>query len=271
MRVHLSFGSGLRQKTVATAFHKGLAVIGWNYEPRPLDADVIVGWGGTPGHMSLMQHCRTNGKKFLLVDLGYWNRLSLKDARDACYKITINGLHPNDYMKTCYGGKRYNGPSILPWRRGGDYILFAGMGAKGCKMYGFKHGQWDAEAVRILREHTDLPIIYRQKPSDREPLRIDGAGYDNGQRPIAQLLQNAHALVTHHGNSALDALWAGVPCFAAHGPGVMGGSSDLTQIMEPNYSVDRAALFDQLSWFNWRYSDIMTGKVFEHLQGRGVI
>ena len=38
---------------------------------------------------------------------------------------------------------------------------------------------------------------------------IPGSGYD--KRPISEALSNAWAWVTHHSNSAVDALLAGVP------------------------------------------------------------
>lgn len=275
MKVHLSFDNGLRHRTVGTAMDRAVKSMGWQLAVRPDDADIAIVWGMTDRHLNLMKNFKDTGRKLLMLDLGYWNRHGLNDLKNSYYKITINSIHPNDYLDSAFGGsKRYDqisGPKIKQWSKNGAYILLAGMGAKGCAMYKQAHGEWDRAAVAQIKQATDLPIIYRPKPSDKEPIRIDGVRNADTNQPIANMMFNAFAVVTHHGNSTLDGLWQGVPCFCADGPGLLMGKSNFAEIESPLYPDNRREFFEKLAWFNWSFNDILEAMPLKHLLNKGIL
>jgi len=271
----LSFGSGMRHRMVQAAMESATKQMGWQIVPRADDAEIGIAWGMTQKHQMQMQRFKDTGRKMLLLDLPYWNRAGWRDYDLSFYKITINSMHPNEYLDAAYGGAgRYdetNGPMIKNWNRQGAFILFAGMGPKGCEMYNKAHGEWDRQAIAQIKQATDMPIIYKPKPSDKAPMHIDGVRNLQTHQPIANLLRNAHAVVTHHGNSSLDGLWRGVPCFCADGAGLLMGKSNLAEIDSPLYPENRREFFEKLAWFNWSFDDIVDGKPLKHLLDKGIL
>lgn len=260
---------------VKEAVRSGMSALGWQQEPDPQRGDIAIVWGMNGQNQRLLNEYSATGRKLLMVDLGYWNRRGLGDIKASSYKITINSVHPNEYIDAAYGGDdRYaktGGPACSEWNKNGAYILVSGMGPKGCKMYSQKHGEWDRMAIEEIKRHTNMPIMYRPKPSDKMPIEMKGAVNIPTSQPIVVSLRNAHAVVTHHGNSALDGIWSGVPCFASGGVGLLFGKSDLSDIEHPLYPENRMDILHRLAWFNWSFDDIFRGKPFKHLRDKGII
>lgn len=275
MKVFLSFSQGnLRHHLVYEAVRHAIKRLGWT-QTDVIQADLAVCWGLNEAHQRLVSHFKQGGRPALVIDFPYWNRRGLREIQSASYKISLNGIHPNDYLDAGFGGAgRYaksGGMLIRPWKKGGNYILLAGMGPKGSKMYGYKHGFWDARAAEIIRQHSDCPIIYRAKPSDKAPPYLEKVRIDDASKPIERLYGAAAAVVTHHGNSGIEALQRGIPVFCNDGPARLLGCDDLRRINDPVFPEGRVAFFEKLAWWQWTFDEICKGAPLAHLKEKGLI
>lgn len=97
---------------------------------------------------------------------------------------------------------------------------------------------------------------------------IPGAGYD--QRPISEALGNAWAWVTHHSNSAVDALLAGVPAHCEMGAAAA-LSIPLDQIAEPVLPAGRDQFLADVAWLQWSLDEMRSGAAWAHLKDRGLV
>lgn len=275
MKIALSFDlKHHRQKEVHNAAMQGIFAAGHELVKKP-EADLVIAWGLPHHHAQLLADLSARGANMLVMDFPYWNRTTRTNLRFGHYKISLNGLHPTPYLARGRGkGNRYHlsgAPAIKPWRKTGDHVLLAAMGPKGASMYGYHHGQWDREAMTQLCLHSPWPVYFRPKPSDTRPEFPQGAQIANPMIPMARQLQSCAALVTHHGNAAIEALIEGVPVFCADGPATTMGLCDLTKIASPAYPDDRAEFLQQLSWWQWSYDEIKEGAPLRHLLQKGLL
>lgn len=268
MNVHLIFSrSNIRQSILYDAVRAALLTIGWRYTGLHV-SDLVIRWGASSVE-------ERSGKPTLVMDFPFWERKTKKEIRNGYYKISLNGVHPTKYLEAGMGEPgRYaatKGPIIKPWRRDGEYILIAGMGPKGSSIYRYLHGQWDRETIETIQRHTDLPVVFRPKPSDKNPPRLPGIIIDDVNQDLSVHFSKAAAIVTHHGNAALEAMMAGVPAFCHDGPATLIANRDFTRISNPVYSDERTAFFEKLAYWQWSYEEIVSGKPFLHLKKKGLI
>lgn len=261
------------ESDIANAFRTGLARLGWQ-ETGEEAAQVLITWGMRPGHREVRQRFERAGKPVLVVDYPYWNRGGGK-YQHGYYRITTDGLHPpQHFMDETLSADRYRatgGPEIQPWQSGGHFILLAGMGPKGAAHYGQAPHAWDTAAVRAIRRVTSREIMYRQKPSSKLRHRIRGTTQADETCPLTDLFPGCHALVTHHGNAALEALAAGIPVFVADGPAASLGCTDLSAIEQPVRPAHREAFFHNLAHWQWSLDDIRAGLPLTSYVMRGYV
>lgn len=265
------YRSNERDLALNLAFREAAKILGW-HESNIDDCDIALWWGLPPSHKDWIN--RLNGKPYIIVEFPFWNRGLKNNIRDCFYKISIGGIYPGadifwqDADDTRY--KKTNGVKIKPWRKGSD-IYVAGMGRKGSEAFNYIHGEWDIKAVNIIRKNSDKNIIYRKKPNDKKPAIIEKVVLDQCVRSLRHSICNAHALVTHHGHSAIDALSEGVPVFCNYGLGLLMGKSDLKQIESPHYPENRPEFFHQLAWWQWHFEEIKEAKPFIWMLDRGIL
>ena len=100
---------------------------------------------------------------------------------------------------------------------------------KPAEFYGIDMDTWRARVVDSIKQHTDRPIVIREKAS--RPERI--------AKTIYEELDNAYAVVTLQSIAATEAILYGVPAFGlAPNASTPVSSSDLTQIENPYYPED---------------------------------
>ena len=92
--------------------------------------------------------------------------------------------------------------------------------------FGLDLEKWLADTIAIIKQHTDRPIIVRQKPSRRE--RITNSTIEMA------LAQDIHCLVTYNSIAATEAILLGKVAFTL-GPNAAQSmcSSDLALIETP--------------------------------------
>lgn len=268
MRVNLS----LDHRGINHELHKilwGEAIKAKGFEFSQFDnCDVVIQWGVT------YQNKLGMGKPVLVLDFPYWNRGDRQTT--GSYKVSLNGQHPTPYvMNETHDSLRYytsNGAEIKPWKDGGDYILVAGMGVKAANQNGHDVGGWEEKTIKLIKEQTDKTIIYRPKPNRKTP-PIAGTVYDDGKRPIEDMVANACSVVCHHGNPTVAALQAGVPIFMNGSIGAAShcASFDFNDINNHRKPDNREQFLYNLAHWQFSIQKIRSGAVFDSFIRRGLI
>jgi len=145
------------------------------------------------------------------------------------------------------------------------------MGAKAADCEGFATHEWELGAVAAIQQHTDRTIIYRPKPSWRNPEPIDGTIFSPRTQPLMEVLENCHAVVSHHSNVCIDAILEGVPSFCAQGVALPMSRSDLSQIESPIYPDGREQWAADIAYTQWRPDEMRDGLVWRYLKDEGII
>ena len=171
----------------------------------------------------IMKRCWEDNRDFYYVDTGSFGNSRWKQW----HRIVKNNLQLT-HVQPCPGDRwEKHGIKFQPWQQGRN-IVVAAPDEKPCKFYGIDLNHWIEQTVATIRQHTDRPVIVRQ----RAPKRIDRLTTDT----LAAALTDAHALVTFNSNAATESILLGVPVFTL-APNAAGpvGLQDLSQIETPYY------------------------------------
>lgn len=192
--------------------------------------------------------------KFAYADMGYWNR-------GEYFRFTVGGWSPDGYVKQGRKFLRFKnlGIKIQPWKDG-DEIVIAGSSRKACRDHGFEYMQWETEMARRLSGHK---VAYRPKPRDLEARPISGTRFDCG--PIEDTLSTAKVIVTHHSNTAIDALVAGVPVYCETGAAAA-FSIKLHEITNPPRLEGREQFLADVAWLQWTHKEMESGECWAYLK-----
>lgn len=215
------------------------------------------------------------GKPAIYVDLGFWGRK--QGGRFAGYhKISVNGRHPTAYFQD--RPHDFSRAAVFklkpePWRKPdpGAPIILAGMGPKGAHAEGYRPQQWEAQMVKIMRQFTDRPIHYRPKPNWPAATPIPGTVMLNRLAPLEQALAGAHCVVSHHSNTGVEALVAGIPNFTTEGVAVPLSRTDLVKIEDPLLSEHRMQWLADVAWTQFSIAEMASGLAWRHLKEEGLV
>jgi hypothetical protein len=274
-----SFG---RSETLARAMWEGIRRSG-DYPTLIRDGDykgvthsVAVFYGLYARLSDVFREYPRAGRKAVYIDLGYWGR-TFRGKRNGYHKVVVNSRHPNAYYQRIRHDSRRasalgHETALRPWRRNGQHILLAGMGPKACAVEGFVYESWERDAIAQIQRHTDRPIIYRPKPSDRMAKPLFGTKFSNpAKQPLADVLRNCHAVVTHHSNVAVDALVSGVPAYCWHGVGATLGQQDLRWVENPWEPETRQQWVNDIAYCQWHLEEMREGAPWRHLKQERLI
>lgn len=176
----------------------------------------------------IYRECLLKGIDMYYIDHAYFMPSRHYDERAGWMRITKNAFVQNQmisrpssrWRKWFADDPRYR---VLPWRgyaQGGQHILVLPPtpAVKWC----FKAYNWAENVVAQIRNVTNLPIIWREKPGQ---IKVDKLGFPEGkienpsvpagtiqsQRPLEYDLENAHAVISFNSNVAIDATLKGIP------------------------------------------------------------
>lgn len=178
----------------------------------------------------IMQQCWQDKRDFWYMDSGYLGNLTSSinpRGNKNWHRIVHNNLQHDQVV--IRAEDRFNRLHIRPHkRRYGRRIIVAAPDDKPCKFYGIDREQWITDTVNTIKQHTDRPVVIRDRASKRQD-RVH-------VNPLKQELENdTHALVTFNSNSAVEAVVEGVPVFVlapAHAAAPV-GNRDLKLIETP--------------------------------------
>jgi hypothetical protein len=212
-----------------------------------------------------MKRCWQDNRTFYYMDTGYFGNERSTDNPNGWkywHRIVKNNLQhgeiiarPNDRFK------KFN-KTFSPWKKSGNKILVAAPDDKPCKFYGITKDQWVAETVAKIKEHTDRPVVVRE----RAPKRIDRIITDTLQKALDD---DVFALVTYNSVAAIESVFHGIPAFTmapanAASPVAL---QDLSKIETPYYA-DKDKLYAwgcHLAYGQFHTTELRNGQALEML------
>ena len=213
----------------------------------------------------IMKRCWEDNRTFYYMDTGYFGNDRSTDNPNGWkywHRIVKNNLQhgeivarPNDRFK------KFN-KTFSPWKKSGNKILVAAPDDKPCKFYGITKDQWVAETVAKIKEHTDRPVVVRE----RAPKRIDRIVTDTLQKALDN---DVFALVTYNSVAAIESVFHGIPAFTmapanAASPVAL---QDLSKIETPYYA-DKDKLYAwgcHLAYGQFHTTELRNGQALEML------
>lgn len=197
-----------RQLAMGEALKKGLggdeiAIIQGGGRHAIADALVLYGVGG----ISRDIWDAYEGKPRILIDKGY--------ARKGFMRVTINEFHPLKWLAEANPpADRLLATGWDPIAYGygdpGDHVLLDALSGKYCHWMKMDRFAWIADTIRAIRSVTDMPILFRPRPSHNPaPPVPEGTILDEG--PLSESLAKSAFVVSHGGNLGCDAVIAGRP------------------------------------------------------------
>ena len=213
----------------------------------------------------IMKRCWQDNRIFYYMDTGYFGNERSTDNPNGWkywHRIVKNNLQhgeiiarPNDRFK------KFN-KTFSPWKKSGNKILVAAPDDKPFKFYGITKDQWVAETVAKIKEHTDRPVVVRE----RAPKRIDRIVTDTLQRALDD---DVFALVTYNSVAAIESVFHGIPAFTmapanAASPVAL---QDLSKIETPYYA-DKDKLYAwgcHLAYGQFHTTELRNGQALEML------
>jgi hypothetical protein len=271
-------GQHRRSAIICNAMAEGIRAVGdkptirQDTEYREPSAPIAVFYGFIGNLPKIMADYRAAGLHAVYIDLGYWSRHKT-NRWDGYHKISVNGRHPTPYfMNRRHDAARASslGIKIRPWSSG-SHILIAGMSGRSAETEGFQPEEWECAAIDDLRRYTSRPIVYRPKPSWKEAKPIQGVGYSARLKPIDSVLNNCHAVVTHHSNVAVDGLIGGVPAFCWHGVAASKSLQDLSKIEAPYRPEGREDWAAAIAWTQFDPIEMRAGVPWRHFKNEGIL
>lgn len=208
---------------------------------------VAMVWGVLRGSKDIVDEAIRRDAIFYYIDHAYFGR-----GHQKAYRITRNAFEAGP-VRLCPADRIARlGVTLSPWHSGGRAIIVCPptayfMEAHDCP-------DWLDETIAELRRHSDRPIVLREKKGD-EPLP-----------PLAGALADAHALVTHSSNVAIEAAVLGTPVFVSETSAARPvGLSDLSLIESP-VRPPRDQWLAHLAYSQFSYAEMQSGEAWDLLQ-----
>ena len=195
----------------------------WRYE----DSDEPLMLRGIMKH-KIIKQCWADKRPFRYMDSGYLgNRPSYQNPQGwkHYHRIVPNNLQHDAVIPR--PGDRWSRLGLeISRRRRGTHILIAAPDEKPCKFYDIDLDTWLAETIATIRQHTDRPIIIRERNRSRTDRKINR---------VENALGDVHALVTFNSIAGTEAVLAGTPVFAMAPSNAARpvSNTDLSQIEDP--------------------------------------
>lgn len=203
---------------------------------------------------------------YYFADHAYFN--AGHDQNPAWYRITKNA-HVNSAFTDCpkVRYEQYFHKNLKPWRTSGSKIVVCP--PTGAVEWYFDSQDWLEASIKTLQQHTDREIVVRDKPMNPQVLEKNGittlSGFNKNkqQKPLAEDLADAWAVVTFNSSVAIDAVCEGIPVFCgAECSAYQVAEQDLSKIETPRY-VEREPWLWHLSYNQFTLEEMRSGFAYD--------
>jgi hypothetical protein len=250
------------------AYPESKFITGYDYKrSREPITDPILIRGITTGDYA--KQALAQGRDFYFVETGYlgnYRSANNETGRKIYHRIEKNAMQQRRFLEVpddrwqalC----RFN-PALTyqGWRKSGKNILLIMNTEKPFEFYGHSKEQWLKNTIATIKEHTDRPIVIREKSGRAERTTTDNI-YD-------ALDNDVFALVTYNSIAAVEAIQAGIPSFSmAPTAASLITSNDLSLIDHPPM-VDEQIVYKWLSslaYGQFSINEIITGEAWSIVQ-----
>lgn len=218
--------------------------------------DIPVVWGVLRESDRILAQARAQGLHFFYVDHAYFNR-----GHGNSYRITRNAYDAGRVRKVGDSRLKMLNLDVQPWRKSGRSIIVC----PPTEHFAAAHNcsDWLETTLCALKLETDRPIVIRTKPRPGE-----------GSVPLVEALQDAHALVTHSSNVAIEAVCLGTPVFVSPTSAAAPvGRTDIGMIESPRYP-KREGWLAHLAYSQYSLEEIRDGSAWNllmHLEDRDFV
>jgi len=155
----------------------------------------------------IIKRCWQDTRDFYYMDTGYLgNRPSPDNPNGWKYwhRVVPNNLqHDVVIPRPADRWQRLN-TKMRPEQRHSRNILLVAPDEKPCSFYGITLDEWMQTTIDTLKQHTDRPILVRERPTSR---------WDRKTQRAEDWLMDVHAVVTFNSSAATECILAGVPVF----------------------------------------------------------
>jgi hypothetical protein len=213
----------------------------------------------------IIHRCWEDRRTFYYMDTGYFGNeknSSNPNGWKYWHRIVKNDLQHGEIIPRPDDRFRHFNKKFNPWKKDGRSILIAMPDEKPCKFYGIELDEWLEETIEIIKQHTDRPIVVRQRASKR----IDRISTDTLEEALAK---DIFALVTFNSVAAVESIFHGIPAFTTAPANAASPVSlqDLTKIENPYYpGQDKLYAWGcHLAYGQFHISELKSGKAKEML------
>lgn len=225
------------------------------HEQKELDYypdDTVPIVGCTPSLRPLIDAWNARGRTWVYWDRGYFFRIFAtwlpRGNNGGMYRWHVNSFQLQQIRDVPPDRFNAHPPPVKPWAKGGRHIVIAAPTFPYSAFH--RTERWTDETVDALCRATDRPLIIRAKTS---------------QRPLADELKGAHALVSHGSNAAVEAVIMGCPVFVdKSSAAALVGQTDLTKIERPIYP-DRQPWLNALAYNQFNEAELTNGTLWNLL------
>jgi hypothetical protein len=231
-------------------------------DPRRLDdlpPDIVPIVGCTPFLRPWIERWQASGKTWIYWDRGYLRRVFATWLPKGS-EMGIQGGYYRWHINTPQMREIYDVPQdrweflrlqneVKPWRKGGRHILV--INTLPDYWHLFSDLTWVDRTLTLLKQHTDRPIIVREKET---------------KVPLWDQVKDAHCMVTHGSIAAVEAVVMGCPVFVEPiSAAALVGKTDFTDIENPIYP-ERQAWLNSLAYCQFNERELVDGTLWKLLR-----
>ncbi len=224
---------------------------------------VPVFYGVAESTVRVFNYAVRSGRPWVYIDNQYFPTELKKN-----YRITWNAVQHTGIGETT--GKRLReqmgrrGLLLGKWNTHGKHILITLQSELYFQLLmPYSRQKWLAAVVKVLKKHTDRPIIVREKPHPRRPYAQRVA--------FEKQLVGCHAIVTLNSATAIEGILRGIPAFVTD-PNcaiIPAASNELSKIEQPEF-FDRENWLGVLADNQWSPREIESGRALRSLMERTI-
>ena len=201
----------------------------WHYEDS---TDPLV-LRGIMKH-KIIKRCWADNRNFYYMDTGYLGNRPNPDNPNGWkywHRVVPNNLQHDSVISRPADRWQRLGIKMRPEQKHSRNILLVAPDEKPCSFYGITLDQWMQTTIETLKQHTDRPILVRERPVSR---------WDRKTQRAEDWLMDVHAVVTFNSSAATECILAGVPVFVTAPCNAARPVSnlDLTKIETPWFPTD---------------------------------
>ena len=248
------------------------------YTPSKLA--VMLGWASPQQHTPniklrahIIQQQTRLGNHTMCIDANCF-KFADNNSRYLRYSIGSPFYDTGNYANKNSDSSRWNqlskdfGISVHDWRSTGNYILLLMQRDGGFTMKGLHPLTWTEQKIKLIRQHTDMPIVLRPHPGKMaDPTSLIQPGItvsDPTQRSLLKDLKHAAGAFVFNSSSGVAAILNGVPLWVDDPGSVCWqvANTDAGIIHNPAMP-DRTSWLNNLSACHWTDEESRQGLIYK--------